>query len=428
MLNHSIWENFFKHPLEQQYPSFEFFSDSEVRRSFSFEPKTSCLRTFETGGAQLIVPGATGPLTFHSALLNPSAFSKLFFKEEPLSFPDVPFRRTDSAGKAWTKNNEIEQACRRIILESGNPTEFRATFEESNRTFLFAKSGNEPQEGNEHFASFTAQLTVQKGDLSRKFSIQRGRTDSDSLMADLEEPLITKEYIERALQQPWPAPRGRVSALWSQSSVAKLLLHFLQEIEFASRNSQSFQALESRFPKLSFQVIDNWKPCKRIDVEGQPRRETLLIDGSAELCPFNEQMPGFSRRISAREFPITAPWEPALFGSERDSDLLSKLGNGIFIRNIEILGFQPHTGMVSFQISEATLVHQGVEGEFIESVTVETPLTELLLSFKLFSDSSRPHPLTWSRPGQKLFVEVSTPEALSPFIDFPGSVPSSHYW
>ncbi|NBT58526.1 hypothetical protein EBT16_07055, partial [bacterium] len=231
-----------------------------------------------------------------------------------------------------------------------------------------------------------------------------------------------------ALQQPWPAPKGKIGILWSPSCVAKLLLHFTQTFELLSRTQESFELLRSSFPQLSFQVIDNWKQQNRVDVEGRPRRETLLIDGSSPAVIFNEQVPGFSRRSSSRDFPITAPWEPALFGRERDSNVFAQLGNGISIRELEVIAFKVNSGLITLRITEAALVHQGIEGEFIEPVTWELPLLDLLSSFKLFSDSSAPHPLTWAQRGQNLFVEVTSSAALSPALEFPGTVPLAHYW
>jgi len=428
MLKKPIWENLFKFPENTPLHSFEFYADSAFQRNFTFEPKASRLRSFEMGGAQLILQSPTGPQTFHSTLLEPSSFSEFFQNHKVSKFPTVFTRSPEPNGKSWARTREIEQACRRLLLDLGNITQFSASYEETTKNFLFANTDTAVQAGEESLAHFNVEFMAHKGEQTRRFKIQRGRTDIESLFSDLEQTLMTREHLEKALQQPWPAPKGKLSVLWSASCVAKLLLHFIQHLELLSRKTDSYEHLKSNFPHLSFQVIDNWKQQNRFDVEGRPRYETLLIDGGKPSILFNEQVPGFSRRNSSREFPITAPWEPALFGKERDSNILSQLGNGLSIHEFEFLGFQVSTGLITLKITEAALVHQGSEGEFIESVIWEMPLLQLLSSFKLFSDSSTPHPLSWSQSGQNLFVEVTASAALSPELEFPGTVPLAHYW
>ncbi|NBX75772.1 MAG: hypothetical protein EBQ92_04395 [Proteobacteria bacterium] len=428
MLKKPVWENLFKFPENTPLHSFEFYADSAFQRSFTFEPKASRLRSSETGGAQLILQGPEGPKTLHSTLLDPSSFSELLRGHRTPNYPTVFTRCTEPNGKSWDRAREIEQACRRILLDLGNVSDFRARYEEITKHFLFANSDTKLEEGQEALARFSVEFLATKGEQSRRFKIQRGRTDIESFVSELEQTLMTREHLDKALQHPWPSPKGRLAILWSPSCVAKLLLHFIQHFEFLSRTHESFEHLKGAFPQLSFQVIDNWKQQNRVDVEGRPRRETLLIDGSTPAVIFNEQVPGFSRRSSSRDFPITAPWEPALFGKERDSNIFAQLGNGISIRELEVLSFHVSSGLITLRISEAALVHQGIEGEFIEPVTWELPLLDLLSSFKLFSDSSIPHPLAWAQQGQELFVEVTSSAALSSALEFPGTVPLAHYW
>ncbi|MFM8269570.1 MAG: metallopeptidase TldD-related protein, partial [Pseudomonadota bacterium] len=426
MLNTLSWEKLFKFPQSPPPLSFEFYADSTFQRVFTFEPKTSRLRSYETGGAQLIVQESAGPKTYHSTLLDPKGFAELVRNHRMTEFPLVFNRDAEPATKSWDRAREIEQTCRRMLLDLGTLIDFKAKYEETAKRFIFSNSDSGPQEGLENLACFTVEFTAQKGDRTRRFKIQRGRTDLESLSSDLEKTFLNREQLEKALHQPWPAPHGQVNVLWSASSVAKILLHFLYQLELLSRNSDFLKQYKKNFPQLSFQLIDNWKQGNRIDVEGRPRRETLLVDGGHLLGLLNEEVPGFSRRASARDFPITAPWEPALFGKERDSQIRAHLGNGISVHELDILSFQPNTGLISLQINEAALVHQGIEGEYIEPVTLDISLTDLLTSFKLFSDNTTPHPLTWSRSGQQLFVEVTTPEALSPALTFPGTVPLAH--
>lgn len=428
MLRPQPWEKVLKVPLSQNGSSFEFYGDSAFQRIFTFEPKTSRSRSFETGGAQLIIQETTGAKTYHSTLLNPEIFSALIEANQSAPFPCSFTRGGESSAKSWDRAKEIEQTCRRILLELGNVQDFKARYEEITKNFLFASSESPLREGQDNLACFTVEFSAKKGEQTRQFRMVRGRTDLESISADLEKAFIHRERLDKALQHPWPSPKGRNNILWSPSSVAKLLLQFIQYLEIQSRDPETFKQLKSRCSPFAFQVIDNWKQGNRIDVEGRPRKETLLVDRDRSFCFFNEEVAGFSRRNSARDFPMTAPWEPALFGLERDSQLKSHLGNGIAVHELNILSFDPDSGIVKLQITEAALVHQGVEGEYIEPTIWELSLLDLLSSFKLFSESSSPHPLIWSRSGQRLFVEVTTPEALSPSLEFPGTVPLSYYW
>lgn len=428
MVNKENWNSIFEVTRRFGSAAFDFYVDSWTHRCLSFENKKLRLKTSETGGARFLVQKDQTPVSFQSNVLIPESFFSF------IGQGNSPFPSFEAPGPIKTYSDSqtldplFEQVFRRLLLEIGAEDYFSASFEEHRKRFLVAHDQTELKEGTESIARFHLDFILRKGNRTQAFSFKKGTTETGVLLNDLENWFFSKDQLEKALEKPWPAPQGTLSVHWSSQSVAKIGACLLKMLEFFSREPSLLSQLTAQHPPLAFQLIDNWKSATQIDVEGKPRFPTLLVNGNEPLTPFNEKLPGFARRQTHSHFPVTAPWEPAIFGLERSVDLLEQMRDGISVGDIEVKSFHIPSGRICFQIREATLVHQGSPGEFIEPVIVQTHLMDVLRSFKLFSEKTKPNPLDWNAYGQTLFVEFTAPEAVSPQFELPGTVPLSHYW
>ena len=428
MLKKEIWKSIFDNNQISEGSAFDFYADSWTHRSLSFENKKLSLKTSETGGARVLTQKDHVPQSFQSSVLIPELFFAFIDRKD--SFP-LHFESSGSPKVPPTSPSQdifLEQTFRRLLLEVGTEDLFTASFEEHHKDFIVAHEQNELRQGTESVARFHLNFVLRKGNRTKTFSFQKGTTEIPVLLNELENWSFSKELLEKGLEKPWPAPKGKLALHWSSQSVAKFGACFLKMLEFFSRDPELLSSLAQLCRPLGFQLIENWKSETKIDVEGKVRVPTILVNGKESLTAFNENLPGFARRQTYSHFPITAPWEPAIFGLERSSNLLSQMRDGISIGDVELKNFHIPSGKLDFEIQESVLVHQGVKGEFIEPVTLRVDLIDLLRSFKLFSEKTSPTPLDWNSWGQNLFVEFTAPEALSPQFELPGTVPLTHYW
>jgi len=429
MLKIDGWEKVFSKTRSQGAVSSELYVDSCIRTQLNFEAKHSHVRTFETGGSHLLWHGSAGNKSVLSSSTDSGTLLSLLSQEAPFFSSSSPTR----AELPWNSHREnhkiLEQACRKTLLAQTGIVEFKARYEETLKQFIFATEERGVVQGIETSGCLTAYFTVGNGVKQKTFRVRKGRTDIPSLISALQETWLPHFSLDKALQQPWPAPQGKVPILWSNSCIAQFTLALLWILEYQTHKMvDNPSAIEHQLGGMCFQIIDNWKHRGNMDVEGRERVATLLIDGGKLVAPLRSTTPGFSRRANHRSYPITAPWEPALFGIERSPHLLKEMDFGVSVHEIEMLSLEPQTGQLTFKIIEASLVHQGLEGEHMESVQMSLSVFDLLRSLRLFSEQNSPEPLSWNQLGQELFVEVTAPQALSVALDLPGSVPLNHYW
>lgn len=430
MLKTQHWQSVLNTSKNIQGDPYEFFAEMGSQQHFVFESKKSRLKTFESGGLQLVVSRDNRPETLQSSGLDPDSFLP-FFQDASIESPQNEKSNTVQA----LRNNadqfkKLEQACRRTLLETSTILDLKVHYQETKRTYLYGTDRSALIEGRENFAQIAAHLILKNETSLRTLTFTQGRTDIDSLMWELEKSWFTKKQIEKALSKPWPCPQGKIPILWSSKVVAQLALYSLYQLEYFSRSLDGFQHYLNQFSGFNFQLIDNWKNTGSVDVEGRPRQETLIFSSQESPRKFDQTLPGFSRRASYKDFPVTAPWEPAILGNQRTRNLLGQMENGILVREIDVLSFDLKTGKAQLCIRDAALIHQGLEGENIETSELWISIPQLLGSFELFSDQSSPHPLSWGLfPAHSgLFVEMTAPEAFSSTVEIQGTVPKSYYW
>jgi|LakMenEpi03Aug12_release.lakeMendotaPanAssembly.Ray.scaffolds.fasta_scaffold143916_3 predicted Zn-dependent protease len=428
MLNPKGWDKVFEVAKTLGADSCELYGDLRSQNHIYFELKHSRARHFETGGVQLVLQTASGPKTFLSSIPEPEHFISMLLGKEP-SLPQYLSQSAESkSSQGFEKHRFLDGSCRRTLLEHPELKSFFANYTEETKHFLFANDQGILEFGSETFASLNSSFHFAQGNNLKTITVQKGRTDIPSFLSELEDLWLSKHRVTKALQKPWPAPQGPLPVLWSSSVVAKLMLCFIRQLEFHSSNSEKHSLFVESLPHFSFQIIDNWKQEKTVDVEGRSREPQVLVAGGKSCLSFGPHLLGHARRQTHRHFPVTAPWEPAVLGIERIENPVSQLDKGLAIYEAEILDFNPASSQIVFRIQEAALVHQGQEGDWIEPVLFSISLPQLLGSFRLFSEASQPHPLILQKGNQKLFVEVTAPSALSSEMEFPGTVPFSHYW
>ncbi|NBX91794.1 MAG: hypothetical protein EB078_04975 [Proteobacteria bacterium] len=428
MLNPNRLKNIFEVARTLGAKSCELYGDTRFQTEITFEMKKSRARSFQTGGVQLVLETEQGPKTFVSSIIDPDYLIRMLTGEPQLVAPqrDSLFKPTEPP--SFETHRLLETAYRKTLLEHQDIQKFHACYHEETQQFLFANDQGVEKTGTSTFAWLQSQFSFSHGNTQKQFKVFKGRTDVPSLLSELREPWLSRHRVTKALQKPWPAPRGELPVLWSSSVVAKLTLCLMQYLDFHIQTPQRYQTLLQTLPPFAFQLIDNWKQAQSFDVAGTPRIPRVILEREKLCMEFDQIQLGNFRRQSHRDFPITAPWEPALFGIERLDKPISRLEKGLRVYEAEVVDFHPSSPHITLQIQEASLVHQGQEGDWIEPLLWSTSLTDLFRSFKIFSEDSQPHPLQLHKAGQSLFVEVTAPSALSAELHVPGSVPQNNYW
>ena len=104
------------------------------------------------------------------------------------------------------------------------------------------------------------------------------------------------------------------------------------------------------------------------------------------------------------------------------------MDRGIHVTDVEVLSFQPATGEIALNLKDCRLVHQGELGEALESTRLDTSLLQLIPSMKAFSQTQATTVMPIRKQKQSFLTQITAPEALSPELMIPGTVPSNQYW
>lgn len=305
------------------------------------------------------------------------------------------------------------------------------------RQYQVIQDGGGFFQGREENAEFKAEWFV--GTIAHQW--ERARGSLSGLVTEVNSPLGLGRAVKTSLSPltRWPAPRGRVPVLWSARSVAKIQMLFLRAFEGDRVLDHRSFLNEVCLPlDLAFTLED--RPSHsgdEVDHEGSPRKAiTFFRDGRPTALACNKKLAaqlevpstGHARRQSFDAPSTVGFWHLHLEGKTTRDALLPLMQQGISVREIEVLSYDPGSGEVSLKLSEAYLVHQGAEGEPMEPLLLQLPLTELLQSFSEFEKDRPTTGLTTGKERQKIFTEITVPAALSSPLLLPGSVPANHYW
>lgn len=394
---------------------FELYAEHSFHVRFQSEMQKSKAWSYHQGGIHLI-QSQNG--------INKSVISS-DLALYPLLKSENSFKNTAFSLKGDTE--KLERLCRNLLIQFPQIKTLRSHFEANSKYFFFSSDRLAETHGLENQLLFICDFDFEKKNQHVKLSKAFTQQDLELLLDDVSERLISQDEIEKLLINPWPSPQGSLPVLWSEKSMGSWALLLLQFLTRESKTLDQFESFCEGLPTLKFQIIDNWKPQLGFDAEGNKRNEVFLVGPQNEI-PFFSDLKGFSRRSSYEQFPVTVPWQPALFGENRASSLLKEMKKGVSIQDFDLLHFDTRTAQAKLKINRAYLVHDGKEGDPIEPLEWTVSIFEVFESLELFSDEIRPQPLTWKTANQEFFVEMNAPQGLSQSLNFPGSVPLNYYW
>ncbi len=301
---------------------------------------------------------------------------------------------------------------------------------------IFLLDGNS-FEGSEQTAEFQADWKVN----SAPFHWERARGSLAGLVSEVSSPLGLGRAVRHSLSAAtrWPAPAGDLAVLWSPRSVAKLQMLFLRAFEGDRVLDQRSFLNAAPLPfALAFSLEDRPSGSDvESDHEGSARKRTTFIRaGRPTALACNKELAaqlsvpstGHARRESFDAPTTIGFWHLYVEGNQQQEALLPQMQQGISVREFEVLSYNPATADVHLNLTEAYLVHQGAEGELMEPLQLEIPLTELLESLQEFEQNPVTTGVTTGKERQKIFTEITAPAALSRKLQLRGSVPANHYW
>jgi len=331
---------------------------------------------------------------------------------------------------------QIHQLARQLFPEHAKLTHRTLKLVLTTHRFEVRRAGQEVQRGLEEGASLEVEWGVKEKNRVQTFRETSARRDWQELLEDLKPTAWLTERIASTLRPApvWPVPDGDIPIFWSSRAVAKICLPFVRAFE-GDRLLEG-ESLLSHWPKdalLPFLIEES--PACSIDHEGQPTKPLLLFDGRRPrallvdktlAAAFSVDSTGHARRRSYREKNHVLSWAAEIVSQVEALEGLPEWG--LSVRDVDLTSIDPRSGSVHLCLRDARLVHQGVEGEAIEPVTLEIFLVDLLRSWRAFSKSPDIYGQLLYKDQMGYLSELKAPAALSPRVRLPGRVPPQHYW
>lgn len=311
-------------------------------------------------------------------------------------------------------------------------------YEEEIRRFEVVSSENETvSNGGDERAQLRLQWYSPKE--GRYYQVPWYRRSIEGLLSDLSTESTLRQAFQSFLAPPvrWPIPSGEINTVWSSLSTAKLLLPLMRLCE-ADQNfgSDNFWEKNDNLPSW-FSLTDFPDANSGCDYQGVPRAKLSLVE-SGKLKRFacdrhlafelNCPPTGHGRREKFNSPVGVGLWNAKLEGPKNEEPLLEKLGNGIFVGDLDLVGWHPHHAVARVLLKEGRLVHHGELGESLEPATIDLPIASLLRAFTALGPVHRTRGFRINKPQGHHITEVSTPDLMTASVPFPGSVPAAHYW
>lgn len=311
-------------------------------------------------------------------------------------------------------------------------------YEEEIRKFEVVSSEDEAvSSGGDERAQLRLQWYSAKE--GRYYQVPWYRRSIEGLLADLSTEASLRQAFENFLAPPvrWPIPSGEVNTVWSSLAAAKLLLPLMRLCE-ADQNfgADNFWEKNDNLPSW-FSLTDFPDANAGCDYQGVPRAKLSLVE-SGKLKRFacdrnlafelDCQPTGHGRREKFNSPVGVGLWNAKVEGPLAETSLLEQLGNGIYVGDLDLVGWHPHHAVARVVLKEGRLVHHGEVGEYLEPAVIDLPVTSLLRASSALGPVQRSRGFRINKPQGHHITEVSTPDLLTNAVPYTGSVPASHYW
>jgi len=417
------------------YDRFEIFAEISHRTLVKHQDRNDSVQLCRSGGISV-----QGSLNGSTHYFNTSDFSTAGVlksiageKPGPLSAPVKPHYETRHPQK-FVQLTEFY----RSLSSASHEVSPLLTYEEEFREFeVLSSDDDQPSRGEDEKVHLNLQWYSPK---ERKlFRIPWHRRSVEGLLSDLSGEPALRQTFYHYLAPPvrWPLPSGEVDTVWSSLAFSKLLLPLIRLCE-ADQNFGNDNFWEKTGPLPDwFSLSDSPEENARCDFQGVARKPTPLVEkGKLARFACNRGLAGELNCLPTghgRRESFTSPvgvglWNAKVDGPRTDHSLVEALGNGIFVGDIELLGWQPSRALCRVLLREGRLVHHGELGEYLEPLAIDIALPRLLHSCAALGPIAQSRGFRISKPQGRHITEVSTPDALTAALPYPGQVPPSHYW
>ena len=244
-----------------------------------------------------------------------------------------------------------------------------------------------------------------------------------------------RDHLNAKGAKPWPMPSGNLPVHWSAEAMGKTLLPFIRAFEGdLVLGELSFLNKASLPLETALQIAESSSGTDHEGIAHQPftffrkGQPTRLACDESTAKHFEVAPTGHCRRQSYRDKPTVGFWHPVVGSEAAEANLLQRMDRGIHVTDVEVLSFQPATGEIALNLKDCRLVHQGELGEALESTRLDTSLLQLIPSMKAFSQTQATTVMPIRKQKQSFLTQITAPEALSPELMIPGTVPSNQYW
>jgi predicted Zn-dependent protease len=425
---------------DRGFEAWEIYAESRTLTRMTAEDRLIASRSATTTGLSVRVSSAEGHRQFSTYRLDTEGVLAALGEGEPSARP-APIAPPSPLEAMGARSQRLNQLIRSTWPDSEGHRLYQLCFDSEIRAFERVGEDGQTSRGSEEWAGATAEWGIERDGKLIAAREELWAAGIDSFLDIWHERNPFRARTERLLRQanPWPAPAGDIPLYWSQAAVARLAHLFLRGFEgdlvLENRSFLIELPLPLPLPFSLFETEEQGGPS--VDHEGAPRKALALFrDGQPRALACNRRVAeqlsvpstGHCRRQSFLHPPQVGLWRPAVLGNERVTSPLSQLTWGVGIGDFAVESFDPATGDVTLELTDARLIHQGELGEAIERLRWPTNLMKLLGSFTLMSEATDTFGFPILKKGSRWVTEVSAPSALSPSVSLPGAVPPSHYW
>lgn len=416
---------------------FEIYAELTQRTVLTHFDRTESARTLQTGGLALRTFQGNESYHFETTHLSTAGVLAALAGKMPPPSEAAKKEVTPRAARPSHKGVTVSEFYRSLQSPALVIAPTLTVEEETRRFEYFCTEMSEPQAGRDEQASLLLQWRAPGGREPQRITWYR--RSLEGLLQDLARHPLLRQEVARSLAPPtrWPMPQGELDTVWSASAFAKLCLPLVRQCEADRRWYGEETDLENLLLPDWFSLSDVPESEQAVDFQGIRRHRTPLIEKGlpARLaCDRSSARElrcaptGHARRESYHSAASIGVWNAELEGPRVEKPLLDRLGNGLYIEDIELLGWLPQSGSCRVRLKEGRLVHQGELGEYLEPTTVDLPLPRLLHSCAALGASAQRTGFRIAKSQGRHLTEITTPDALTASIPFSGSVPASHYW
>ncbi|MBI4403111.1 MAG: hypothetical protein HY537_03065 [Deltaproteobacteria bacterium] len=445
MLERLDLDRIFASARHKGFGSCEIYCETTTQSLIQFSGKSEDTRFHGHSGVGLRLDNGRASRFLKTTEMTTQAILKLLGEEadgctQETFMPESTEKpKADQTLTAEKRASRLSQWCKEILCDERKILQPCLRYDDKIQTFEMVNSMGQTGKGQEQTAQMVVRWAVESKETEQPFHARISRTSINSFFEALDNNPIESQIRRSLKNTKWPVPCAHLPVLWMPTALSKIMLPFIRAFEGDLVLHNLSFLTDYQFPiPLSFSIVDlatgdNFPT----DHEGSPRRAMVLFDEGRPrglTCnihiaeQLNVKSTGHCRRESFACPPTIGVWTPSIQSSETEHALEQNMERGLCIHDVEVTHFDPATTMLRLICPDTELVHHGELGESVQTFELEIGLLDLLRSLKTFSKQQSIIGHAIAKSNQRLFCDMTVPQAFSESLPIPGTVPASHYW